>query len=109
MTWIEHFIYTLRHHVVCFAFSSATSPSSGPGTLRQDERNQSCATLETRRFCCDLHGSPVPLQQQNGCMATKAWPAGCEYTKNCIPIQVVKKLHVSSFDKNKIDVLLLQL
>lgn len=79
-------VYIHKHSVVCFAFSSAILPSSVPGTLRQDDYNQTCANLEIWRFRCDLHGRPVPLQWQDGCVAAKAWPADCEYITDCIPV-----------------------
>ncbi|KAG7223528.1 hypothetical protein INR49_028421 [Caranx melampygus] len=44
-------------------------PCSVPATLRQDDYNQTCANLETWRFCCELHGSPVPSSSR-----MDAWP-----------------------------------
>lgn len=46
-----------------FNIKNATLPSGASDTLRQNGYKQNSANVEIRRFCFDLHGCPVPLQQ----------------------------------------------
>lgn len=57
---------------VSSALSSAGYIDRVPDPRRRDNGSHTCTDVEAWRCHCDLHGCLVPLDQQNGRMATKA-------------------------------------
>lgn len=62
--WLKLFSFAAGRDILCFALPLATFPDCVPGTLRWDQYSWSCANVATWRFCCDLHGSPIPLHNR---------------------------------------------
>lgn len=77
-TGSKSFRSALQPDTLCSALSSASCTHLVPDSQRRNNGGHTCTAVEAWRCHCDLHGCLVPLNEQNGCMATKTRPADCE-------------------------------